>query len=51
MSKKKIYMDELVAQDTMYVVNHMKLRDHQVSVIFHFFDDIKSRRRTSSSFL
>lgn len=23
----------------MYVVNHMKLRDHQVSVIFDFFDE------------
>ena len=23
----------------MYVVNHMKLRDHQVAVIFDFFDE------------
>ncbi|AQY37917.1 hypothetical protein B4918_07800 [Bacillus thuringiensis] len=39
MCKKKTYTDELAAQGTMYVVNHMKLRDHQVSVIFDFFDE------------
>lgn len=37
--QKKTYTDELAAQGTMYVVNHMKLRDHQVSVIFDFFDE------------
>ncbi|PFK18138.1 hypothetical protein [Bacillus cereus] len=36
---KKTYTDELAAKGTMYVVNHMKLRDHQVSVIFDFFDE------------
>lgn len=39
MSKKKTYNDDLAAEGTMYVVNHMKLRDHQVSVIFDFFDE------------
>ncbi|MEQ3607029.1 hypothetical protein ABNG27_29690 [Bacillus thuringiensis] len=39
MCKKETYTDELAAQGTMYVVNHMKLRDHQVSVIFDFFDE------------
>ncbi|MBY0134315.1 hypothetical protein H0177_29345 [Bacillus cereus] len=38
MYKKKTYTDELAAQGTMYVVNHMKLRDYQVSVIFDFFN-------------
>ncbi|OUB12204.1 hypothetical protein CN980_29550 [Bacillus cereus] len=37
--KKKTYTDELAAEGTMYVVNHMKLRDHQVSVIHDFFDE------------
>ncbi|QPW46718.1 hypothetical protein G9298_02685 [Bacillus thuringiensis] len=39
MRKKKTYTDELATQGTMYVVNHMKLRDHQVFVIFDFFDE------------
>ncbi|MED1304284.1 hypothetical protein P4U65_27880 [Bacillus pacificus] len=39
MNKKKTYTDELAAEGTMYVVNHMKLRDHQVSVIHDFFDE------------
>ncbi|MGG0263073.1 hypothetical protein [Bacillus mycoides] len=39
MSKGKAYTDELAAQGTMYVVNRMKLRDHQVAVIFDFFDE------------
>ena len=33
--KKKTYNDD-IAQGKMYVVNHMKLRDHQVAVIFDF---------------
>ena len=37
--KKKTYNDDVAAQGTMYVVNHMKLRDHQVAVIFDFFDE------------
>ncbi|WP_229192363.1 hypothetical protein [Bacillus cereus] len=36
---KKTYTDDLAADGTMYVVNHMKLRDHQVSVIHDFFDE------------
>ncbi|KXY33377.1 MULTISPECIES: hypothetical protein [unclassified Bacillus (in: firmicutes)] len=39
MSKKKTYSDDLAARGTMYVVNHMKLREHQVAVIFDFFDE------------
>ncbi|CCW03487.1 hypothetical protein [Bacillus sp. GeD10] len=38
-SKKETYNDDVAAQGTMYVVNHMKLRDHQVAVIFDFFDE------------
>lgn len=37
--KKKTYNDDIAVQGTMYVVNHMKLRDHQVAVIFDFFDE------------
>ena len=33
--KKKTYNDD-IAQGKMYVVNHMKLRDHQVAVILTF---------------
>ncbi|MGE6553425.1 hypothetical protein ACQKFK_32415 [Bacillus mycoides] len=39
MSKKDSYTDEIAAEGTMYVVNHMKLREHQVAVIFDFFDE------------
>ncbi|TKH23972.1 hypothetical protein FC697_09510 [Bacillus wiedmannii] len=39
MGKKSTYTDDLAAQGTMYVVNHMKLREHQVSLIFDFFDE------------
>ncbi|MEN3130393.1 hypothetical protein [Bacillus albus] len=39
MIKKNMYTDDLAAEGTMYVVNHMKLRDHQVSLIFDFFDE------------
>jgi len=39
MSKKKTYSDDLAAKGTMYVVNHMKLREHQIAVIFDFFDE------------
>jgi hypothetical protein len=37
--KKKTYNDDIAAQGTMYVVNHIQLRDHQVAVIFDFFDE------------
>ncbi|AZJ24499.1 hypothetical protein CT694_34200 (plasmid) [Bacillus wiedmannii bv. thuringiensis] len=39
MSKKKMYTDDLAAEGTMYVVNHIELRDYQVSLIFDFFDE------------
>lgn len=39
MIKKETYTDDLAAEGTMYLVNHMKLRDHQVSVIFDFFNE------------
>ncbi|PEA86402.1 hypothetical protein [Bacillus thuringiensis] len=39
MSKKKTYTNDLAAEGTMYVVNHMKLRDYQVSLIFDFFNE------------
>ncbi|MEK4677256.1 MULTISPECIES: hypothetical protein [Bacillus] len=42
MSKKKTYSDDLAARGTMYVVKHMKLREHQVAVIFDFFDEYLS---------
>ncbi|PGM88673.1 hypothetical protein [Bacillus cereus] len=38
-SKKQAYTDDLAAEGTMYVVNHMTLRDYQVSLIFDFFDE------------
>lgn len=46
MSKKKTYTDDLVAEGTMHVVNHMKLRDHQVPVIFDFFDEYLNFNRS-----
>ncbi|MGX5570979.1 hypothetical protein ACWKTS_05745 [Bacillus toyonensis] len=38
-SKKSTYSMDLAAKGVMYVVNHMKLRDHQVSLIHDFFDE------------
>ncbi|WP_100618157.1 hypothetical protein [Bacillus cereus] len=39
MSKKETYTDELAIVGTMYVINHMKLRKHQVSLLLDFFDE------------
>ncbi|WP_257209508.1 hypothetical protein [Bacillus toyonensis] len=39
MSKKKTYTDDLAAEGTMPVVNHMTLRDCQASLIFDFLDE------------
>ncbi|MGF1438730.1 hypothetical protein ACQUW6_32055 [Bacillus thuringiensis] len=39
MSKRTTYTYDLAAKGTMYVVNHMKLHNPQVSVIFDFFDE------------
>ncbi|OUB31596.1 hypothetical protein BK708_07920 [Bacillus thuringiensis serovar yunnanensis] len=39
MSKKETYTDELAIEGTMYVINHMKLRKHQVSLLHDFFDE------------
>ncbi|MCQ6306725.1 hypothetical protein NPM07_29045 [Bacillus cereus] len=33
------HVERMDSQGTMYVVNHMKLQDHQVAVIFDFFDE------------
>ncbi|MED2934244.1 hypothetical protein P4308_19525 [Bacillus wiedmannii] len=37
--QKSTYNDELAAKGVMYVVNHIKLREHQVSLIHDFFDE------------
>ncbi|OOR12832.1 hypothetical protein BW897_09635 [Bacillus cereus] len=42
MDKKSTYSDELAVEGVMYVVNHIKLSDHQVSVIHDFFDEYLS---------
>ncbi len=34
-----MYNFNLTAEGTMYVVNHMELRDYQVSLMFDFFDE------------
>ncbi|QWI73222.1 hypothetical protein ER45_028870 (plasmid) [Bacillus mycoides] len=39
MSTKKTYTDEIAIEGTMYVINHMKLRDHLISLIHNFFDE------------
>ncbi len=39
LSTKNTYTDVIAAEGTMYVVNHLKLREHQVSVVFDFFDE------------
>ncbi|PGO61851.1 hypothetical protein CN980_28885 [Bacillus cereus] len=39
MGKKSTYSDDLAVKGVMYVVNHIKLRDHQVSLIHDFFDE------------
>ncbi|MED2764969.1 hypothetical protein P4283_23520 [Bacillus thuringiensis] len=33
------YNDDFAIQGVMYVVNHMKLREHQVSLIHDFFNE------------
>ncbi|MHA2890593.1 hypothetical protein [Bacillus cereus] len=38
MSKKETYNNELAIEDTFYVINHMKLRKYQVSLLHDFFD-------------
>ncbi|WP_420973727.1 hypothetical protein [Bacillus thuringiensis] len=35
-SKEKTYSDDLAAECTMHVINHMKLRDHQVALVLIF---------------
>ncbi|MGQ0418719.1 hypothetical protein ACT4US_02005 [Bacillus sp. HC-Mk] len=36
---QKEYTAELAVEGTMYVVNHIKLHDYQVSVVHDFFDE------------
>ncbi|PFE73679.1 hypothetical protein CN319_17625, partial [Bacillus cereus] len=36
---KKNYTNDFAGEGKIYVVNHMKLRDYQVSVLMIFFDE------------